>query len=46
METEASVIVGKVATHGANGGGASLSEQTISQELASAWEHLARSLLK
>ncbi|URE39435.1 hypothetical protein MUK42_06093 [Musa troglodytarum] len=45
LETEASVIAGKVATHGLDGA-ASLSEQTISQALATAREHLARSLLK
>jgi len=46
LETEPSLIAGKVVTHGADGGGAPLSEQTISQALASAREHLARSLLK
>ncbi|RRT49294.1 hypothetical protein BHE74_00053494 [Ensete ventricosum] len=45
LETEASIIAGKVATHGLDGT-ASLSEQTISQALATAREHLARSLLK
>ncbi|THU46126.1 hypothetical protein C4D60_Mb09t01650 [Musa balbisiana] len=45
LETEASIIAGKVATHGLDGA-ASLSEQTITQALATAREHLARSLLK
>nr|ABR17033.1 unknown [Picea sitchensis] len=45
LETEASLIAGRMVTHGADGG-APLSEQTISQALASAREHLARSLLK
>ncbi|XP_038989005.1 coatomer subunit zeta-2-like isoform X3 [Phoenix dactylifera] len=45
LETDASVIAGKVASHGLEGAG-SLSEQTISQALATAREHLARSLLK
>ncbi|XP_010920693.2 coatomer subunit zeta-2 [Elaeis guineensis] len=44
LETDASVIAGKVATRGLEGAG-SLSEQTISQALATAREHLARSLL-
>ncbi|KAJ0987739.1 hypothetical protein J5N97_006095 [Dioscorea zingiberensis] len=45
LETEASVIAGKVATNSLDGSG-SFSEQTISQALATAREHLARSLLK
>ncbi|XP_019710258.1 coatomer subunit zeta-2 isoform X2 [Elaeis guineensis] len=45
LETDASVIAGKVATHSLEGVG-SLSEQTISQALATAREHLARSLLR
>ncbi|MQM09362.1 hypothetical protein Taro_042234, partial [Colocasia esculenta] len=45
LETDASVIAGKVANNGLDGV-ASLSEQTISQALATAREHLARSLLK
>merc|ERR1711915_850622 len=44
LDTEASLIAGKVVTHGADGG-APFSEQTISQALASAREHLTRSLL-
>eukprot|EP00252_Welwitschia_mirabilis_P002455 TRINITY_DN1240_c0_g1_i1.p1 TRINITY_DN1240_c0_g1~~TRINITY_DN1240_c0_g1_i1.p1 ORF type:complete len:178 (+),score=35.79 TRINITY_DN1240_c0_g1_i1:129-662(+) len=44
LETEPSVIASKVVTHGTDGG-APLSEQTISQALATAREHLARSLL-
>ncbi|KAJ6803610.1 coatomer subunit zeta-1-like isoform X3 [Iris pallida] len=46
LETEGSVIAGKVATSGGLDGATSLSEQTISQALATAREHLARSLLK
>ncbi|XP_008788080.2 coatomer subunit zeta-2-like [Phoenix dactylifera] len=45
LETEGSVIAGKVATSGLDSAG-SLTEQTISQALATAREHLARSLLK
>ncbi|XP_077213193.1 coatomer subunit zeta-2-like isoform X1 [Tasmannia lanceolata] len=45
LETDASIIAGKVAMHGTDGS-ASLSEQTITQALATAREHLARSLLK
>nr|XP_010922389.1 coatomer subunit zeta-1 isoform X2 [Elaeis guineensis] len=45
LETEGSVIAGKVATNGLDSAG-SLTEQTISQALATAREHLARSLLK
>lgn len=46
LETEGSVIAGKVATSSGMDGAASLSEQTISQALSMAREHLARSLLK
>ncbi|KAJ9690920.1 hypothetical protein PVL29_013191 [Vitis rotundifolia] len=45
LETDANVIAGKVASHSLDSG-APLSEQTISQALATAREHLARSLLK
>ncbi|XP_073009834.1 coatomer subunit zeta-1-like isoform X1 [Typha latifolia] len=45
LETEASIIAEKAATHGLDGA-TSFSEQTISQALATAREHLARSLLK
>lgn len=45
LETEANVIAGKVAMRGADAD-VPLSEQTISQALATAREHLARSLLK
>ncbi|KAK9142308.1 hypothetical protein Syun_011708 [Stephania yunnanensis] len=45
LETEASVVAGKVASHTADSG-AALSEQVISQALATAREHLTRSLLK
>ncbi|XP_068640960.1 coatomer subunit zeta-2-like isoform X2 [Aristolochia californica] len=45
LETEAGVIAGKVASQGTDGS-APLSEQTITQALATAREHLARSLLK
>ncbi|KAK4742697.1 hypothetical protein SAY87_000698 [Trapa incisa] len=45
LETDANVITGKVASHSIDAG-ASLSEQTISQALATAREHLTRSLLK
>ncbi|XP_071697929.1 coatomer subunit zeta-1-like [Rutidosis leptorrhynchoides] len=44
LETDANVIAGKVASHSVDSG-ASLSEQTISQALATAREHLTRSLL-
>ncbi|KAK9110430.1 hypothetical protein Sjap_018490 [Stephania japonica] len=40
-----SVVAGKVASHNVDSG-AALSEQTISQALATAREHLTRSLLK
>ncbi|KAJ4950014.1 hypothetical protein NE237_026846 [Protea cynaroides] len=45
LETDAHVIAGKVASHSMDAG-APLSEQTISQALATAREHLTRSLLK
>ncbi|GMN43355.1 hypothetical protein TIFTF001_012544 [Ficus carica] len=45
LETDANVIAQKVASHSMDAG-APLSEQTISQALATAREHLARSLLK
>ncbi|KAH7299165.1 hypothetical protein KP509_25G075600 [Ceratopteris richardii] len=45
LETEANVIAAKVAMRGADAD-VPLSEQTISQALATAREHLARSLLK
>ncbi|OIT40486.1 PREDICTED: coatomer subunit zeta-2-like [Nicotiana attenuata] len=45
LETDANVIAGKVASNSLDSG-APLSEQTISQALATAREHLARSLLK
>ncbi|XP_020571745.1 coatomer subunit zeta-2-like [Phalaenopsis equestris] len=45
LETEASVIAGKT-TSDTLDGMSSLSEQTITQALATAREHLARSLLK
>ncbi|MBA0587504.1 hypothetical protein Gorai_000632, partial [Gossypium raimondii] len=45
LETDANVIAGKVASHSMDAG-ASLSEQTITQALATAREHLTRSLLK
>ncbi|KAI4371797.1 hypothetical protein MLD38_010105 [Melastoma candidum] len=45
LETDANVIAGKVATNSMDSG-APLSEQTISQALATAREHLTRSLLK
>lgn len=45
LETDANVIAGKVATHSMDAG-APLSEQTITQALATARDHLARSLLK
>ncbi|KAJ8761157.1 hypothetical protein K2173_001213 [Erythroxylum novogranatense] len=44
LETDANVIAGKVASHGADTG-APLSEQTLTQALATAREHLTRSLL-
>ncbi|KAG0580575.1 hypothetical protein M758_4G186400 [Ceratodon purpureus] len=45
LETDAEVIAGRVAMRGADAD-VPLSEQTISQALATAREHLARSLLK
>ncbi|KAF8670939.1 hypothetical protein HU200_050208 [Digitaria exilis] len=45
LETDANAIAGKVATNAADGS-VPFSEQTISQALATAREHLARSLLK
>lgn len=45
LETDATVIAGKVASNGLDSG-APFSEQTISQALATAREHLTRSLLK
>ncbi|CAI9114361.1 OLC1v1015069C1 [Oldenlandia corymbosa var. corymbosa] len=45
LETDGSIIAGKVATHSMDDG-APLSEQTISQALATAREHLTRSLLR
>ncbi|KAL0305538.1 UNVERIFIED_CONTAM: Coatomer subunit zeta-1 [Sesamum radiatum] len=45
LETDANSIASKVASHSIDSG-APLSEQTISQALATAREHLARSLLK
>eukprot|EP00262_Sarcandra_glabra_P004561 TRINITY_DN1564_c0_g1_i2.p1 TRINITY_DN1564_c0_g1~~TRINITY_DN1564_c0_g1_i2.p1 ORF type:complete len:178 (-),score=38.46 TRINITY_DN1564_c0_g1_i2:339-872(-) len=45
LETDANVIAGKVASHGLDGA-APLSEQTLTQALATAREHLTRSLLK
>ncbi|KAL5705972.1 Coatomer subunit zeta-1 [Ranunculus cassubicifolius] len=45
LETDASVIAGKVASHSLDSA-APLSEQTISQALATAREHLTRSLLR
>nr|GEZ98714.1 coatomer subunit zeta-1-like [Tanacetum cinerariifolium] len=44
LETDANVIAGKVASHSVDSG-APLSEQTISQALATTREHLTRSLL-
>ncbi|KAK8618553.1 hypothetical protein V6N13_132541 [Hibiscus sabdariffa] len=44
LETDANVIAGKVASHSTDDG-APLSEQTITQALATARERLARSLL-
>ncbi|KAL7102717.1 hypothetical protein ACP275_08G135500 [Erythranthe tilingii] len=45
LETDATTIAGKVASHSIDSG-APLSEQTLSQALATAREHLTRSLLK
>lgn len=45
LETDANVIAGKVASNSIDAG-APLSEQTIGQALATAREHLTRSLLK
>ncbi|KAH7867335.1 hypothetical protein Vadar_032065 [Vaccinium darrowii] len=45
LETDGNVIAGKVATHSMDDG-APLAEQTISQALATARDHLARSLLR
>lgn len=45
LETDASTIAEKVSTHSV-GSGAPFTEQTISQALATAREHLTRSLLK
>jgi len=45
LETDANVIAGKVATDSMDAG-APLSEQTLTQALAAAREHLTRSLLK
>ncbi|KAL6553298.1 Coatomer subunit zeta-2 [Orobanche gracilis] len=45
LETDANTIASKVASHSVDSG-APLSEQTLSQALATAREHLARSLLK
>ncbi|KAL3624821.1 Coatomer subunit zeta-2 [Castilleja foliolosa] len=45
LETDANTIASKVASHSLDSG-APLSEQTISQALATAREHLTRSLLK
>ncbi|GMY34625.1 coatomer subunit zeta-2-like [Fagus crenata] len=45
LETDASVIAGKVATHSMDAD-APLSEQTITQAWATAREHLTRTLLK
>lgn len=45
LETDANVIAGKVASNSIESG-VSLSEQTLSQALATAREHLTRSLLK
>ncbi|XP_075483155.1 coatomer subunit zeta-1-like isoform X2 [Primulina tabacum] len=45
LETDATSIAGKVASYSMDSG-APLSEQTISQALATAREHLTRSLLK
>ncbi|GER26020.1 coatomer subunit zeta-1 [Striga asiatica] len=45
LETDANTIANKVASHSVDSG-APLSEQTITQALATAREHLTRSLLK
>ncbi|KAF8410994.1 hypothetical protein HHK36_003533 [Tetracentron sinense] len=45
LETDASIIAGKVASHSLDAA-APLSEQTLTQALATAREHLTRSLLK
>ncbi|KAK3007446.1 hypothetical protein RJ639_014993 [Escallonia herrerae] len=45
LETDGNIIAGKVATHSMDDG-APLSEQTITQALATAREHLTRSLLR
>ncbi|KAM0034648.1 putative Longin-like domain superfamily, AP complex, mu/sigma subunit, coatomer subunit zeta protein [Helianthus debilis subsp. tardiflorus] len=45
LETDGNMIAGKVATHNLDDG-APLSEQTITQALATAREHLTRSLLR
>ncbi|KAG8100022.1 hypothetical protein GUJ93_ZPchr0013g37337 [Zizania palustris] len=45
LETDANIIAGKVASNAVDGS-APFSEQTISQALATAREHFARSLLK
>ncbi|KAL8045669.1 hypothetical protein ABFX02_08G129600 [Erythranthe guttata] len=45
LETDATTIAGKVASHSIDSG-APLSEQTLSQAIATAREHLTRSLLK
>ncbi|KVH97921.1 AP complex, mu/sigma subunit [Cynara cardunculus var. scolymus] len=45
LETDGNMIAGKVATHSMDDG-APLSEQTITQALATAREHLTRSLLR
>ncbi|XP_037494926.1 coatomer subunit zeta-1 [Jatropha curcas] len=45
LETDANVIAGKVASNSMDAG-APLSEQTLTQALATAREHLTRSLLK
>ncbi|XP_076942029.1 coatomer subunit zeta-2-like [Bidens hawaiensis] len=45
LETDGNMIAGNVATHNLDDG-APLSEQTISQALATAREHLTRSLLR
>ncbi|XP_021902928.1 coatomer subunit zeta-2-like isoform X2 [Carica papaya] len=44
LETDPSVIVGKVAVHDAETGGQLMSEQTLTQALATARDHLARNL--
>ncbi|KAG5572830.1 hypothetical protein H5410_062596 [Solanum commersonii] len=45
LETDGSVIAGKVASHNMDDG-SPISEQTISQALATAREHLTKSLLR